>query len=743
MQKLKMLFEKTNIKYIVSVDDCYDPSETITEFDIKEFSKANKDKIIDFCNENSLDDSSETLINLGDDTDDYIESLIDDFNTELKGCLFAKFKLLINKEKNGLETFFENLKREKTITDYKTIHTVDLAKEYYKNIETYYSIDNEHRVLWLIDNDFSKTGGSPEDGRILIKHLISVIKDGHIIALSSAQTNDTDDNSTFRESLNLSNANDILLACLIRKHNIISQQYTELYNEMYLGFRQNYSGEILNKLQIATDDAAKKSASMISKLNDETINRVIFLGSKADGVSPVDTFHRLMMIILKSDISKTLGANYDAITKLIYNYSELCSWCQVEQNDNTDVNIIEQIRKNECFDYNINSMYACVGYGDIFKINEKYYLLIAQSCNIAVRDNGNRKANCATLAEIISENKSTEAAMELDYFEYLSPAFVSFNDTINIDFSALDLCSLNDTGILKLPNSFNIENFRFRYTNGAYESLRRVIQHNLNLCIKYRELESRKNDLSISEIIHKTREIFKDNTLELDVHFDTDGNITYNGQRISRLSKDKMEDIAKRYFEYHSRKALDFDFAANYRALTFDVCFDFDFSILDINSDEIELLKKYVYYKKDSDKNIQRRIDEEFSIYYAKILNVTGTKVSGHKSNPSNSKIIMKNNLIPVIVNGTTMIDVIDLKDDKIVVKLPKELIIKKLNDKGNKTYTCSNSQTVMKIGGKHVTFEFKRGQALVFSDREVVTSSLLFSFTTQNGMLALSIHTN
>lgn len=64
--------------------------------------------------------------------------------------------------------------------------------------------------------------------------------------------------------------------------------------------------------------------------------------------------------------------------------------------------------------------------------------------------------------------------------------------------------------------------------------------------------------------------VYKDNSLEIKLSFD-DG-ITYNLQRESRLAEMFMDDILKRYSDYHSRKALDYDFGTEYCDVLRDIC---------------------------------------------------------------------------------------------------------------------------------------------------------------------------
>jgi hypothetical protein len=149
---------------------------------------------------------------------------------------------------------------------------------------------------------------------------------------------------------------------------------------------------------------------------------------------------------LFSTISKKIAEKYDSISKLIFDYSQLCEWCGLIKKDELDYEIIKKTRVSECYDFNINKKYLPVSYGDIFKIKDEYYLLIGQACNLTIRENGKRTAQCATLAKIsiFKDNDSNEISKYvLKYFNTESKYTIDFNNCINVDFNVLDLCTIN------------------------------------------------------------------------------------------------------------------------------------------------------------------------------------------------------------------------------------------------------------------------------------------------------------
>ena len=740
MEKLKLLFEKARIKYIVSVDDCYNPDIQLEKFEVSRHLSTHVEIAIAFSKEIGLDDFESTLSSLGEHNVDYIESVVDLLTDNHVSIFHKKFYNPENIEKSGLENFCQDLKDKNIIFDFKKISTIGEAASLHDNLQQNFNISHEQRVLWMIDDDFQKAGGSAKDGTNLIKTFVSNHKANNIYALTSGQLGDME-NETFRSYLS-TNPSEGLLACIIHKHQIIDKSYTELYNQMYFGFRGNYSGTIVSQIKDTLLAAAANAGTTIESIEDEAIHKVFFLASKSEGTSPLDTFQRLMMIILKTDISKKLCENYDSISKLIYDYSNLCSWCDTENNNENDIKIIRQLRAEECYDFNINSMYSPVSYGDIFTINNKNYFLINQSCNIVIRSNGQRKSQCATLL-LIENNINFEDSnfslshYELKHFKNNRQYCISYNKAINIDFSVLDLCCLNSDGYIRLENDFNFESVKYRYSVGMAIGLTSSINHNIKLSEEYNLIEANKSTFSVADIISKVRNIYKDNSTELQIEF-IDG-VHYNGKRTCRLNQNITDDICGKYSEYHSRKGLDFDFTANYNIIEFDLIYDFKFSLIGLNDELVKqnLLTSYNYFdttgiKKDK---IKEDIEQKFLEYYSKNVLNSEDSLMDYKIDHKNKSIKIKPILIPVFVDGNILYDVFATKKNHVVIKIPKKYIENLLVTKSTGSYPRSKSPTKMIISNSDVKFEFESGQALTYNDLTHVNKIIEFKFTINGGI--------
>lgn len=737
MENLKLLFEKAQIDYIISVDDCYTPNNHLDEVGIAKYFNHHHDIAVNFCNEIGLNSFESTLSSLEGDNMDYIETVVGELTAEQKELFQNRYYVADDNELIGLMNFCQNLKDHQIISDFKTISTITEAQRTHNEMSLEYD-ESSKKVLWLIDDDFQRANGTSKDGTKLIKDFIENPKPNCIYALTSAQLNSDTNNTSFREEFeNISNSN-LLLACVLHKHKILEKEYTELYKDMYLGFRENHSGTIIGQLNSNLESASKSSASTIKSLKDDAIHKAFLLASRSEGVSPLETFQRLMMVILKTDISNEICTNYDNISKLIYDYSELCSWCETNWNDKDNVRKIGEIRRDECYDENINKMYAPVSYGDIFIINGSPYILLTQACNLIIRKGGDRKAQCATLVAIECSGVIEESHYLLEYFDPSKKHRVNFNNIINIDFTALDLCCLNVDGHLKIANTFKLDNYIHRYTDGTFASLKKTINHNMFLMSEYKEIESKKNSFSTDELIKKARAIFKDNTTELTATFN-DG-ICYNAKRQCRLSQNLTDDLCKKYSDYHSRKGLDFDFAKKYKIYEFEWGYDFKLETIGLTHEKYNTVKRYQYYLSEemSDSKLKAQITSDFKNYY---LTTVGddSVLNNIKIDFKSSKISIDCSCIPIWINNKEHKNILKYKDGFLIIALPKLCIQKRLLSSENAEYKNEYNDKSILVSKKTVELEFKLRQPLKVQCTELFDSTLEITFS-NNDNITLTI---
>lgn len=745
MEKLKELFQKAKIKYIISVDDCHIKYGRATSFSVKEHMMKNTKSALSFWESQGKAAYAKTIIDLQPaDLLDFLTTICDELQP-LELELYDKdfMNNASEREQTALVSFCKNLKSSGCIKDYVTLVTREQASKFSENIDKQLGIDAENKVLWMIDNDLSGSGGAPESGTELIKSFIQIFRVNHIFALTSAQVGDLN-NEDFRKSISENiKAYESLLACVISKHYIVESRYNDLYSQISIGFRENYSGVIVSELKNIFIGATDRANSAFESFGNDTIHKVFFVSGKEEGVFPVEVFQRLLLVIVNADISKKIAEKYDEIAKLIHDYSQICDWCYLEKPDAPDFKIIRDIRISECYDRYINLRYLPVSYGDIFEINEVFYILIGQACNLTIRNNGNRMAQCATLAQISPSNEEDNRSQHkyiIQYFIDNKDYSIDFNQCINVDFNVLDLCTLNNAGLLKMSDTFDINSVRYRYPMAVYTRLKNVADENHCLIVEHKQLSECYKEQKFEDVCRNIRSIYKDNSLQVDPEFN-DG-ISYKGSRISRLSAEIMDDILKNYSEYHSRKALNYDFAKDYMELHFDVEYELFWEYLDISKDNISnvFFPSYTFFQtekcaneKEKIKKIQKTFTETYSNQFP--LGTIELDASINQIDIKKQLIKVASKNIPVCVNGEILVDFIKTSSDrKISFKIPSRLVVNP-KTKANGTYNMENG-VQLKVSNSFFNFTFLVGVPLEFCDEDVLTNKITFAISFDKGLL-------
>ena len=435
-------------------------------------------------------------------------------------------------------------------------------------------------------------------------------------------------------------------------------------------------------------------------------------------------------------IALNISEKYNDIAKLVYDYSQLCEWCGIVKKDLSDFDVIKKARISECYDSCVSQRYLPVSCGDIFKVGEVPYILLGQACNLTIRATGERTAQCATLAKIQKCDNPKQypiSKYQLKYYQEDSIYEIDFNQTINIDFNILDLCTLNRSGETKLSSNFDISKFRYRYPQSIYKKLVTVVESNQKLIEMYNKLSQAfsQQALTINDFCEGFREIYKDNSLEIKLSFD-DG-ITYNVQRESRLAEMFMDDILKRYSDYHSRKALDYDFAGDYKIIPFKVKYDLDWDSFGLREEEAvaSLLPDFKYYQNtafDKEEEKKKAIVASFESEYTGNILSNSTSVKGKKGDLVKCDLkdlvfTVNPKYIPVNINGTEYCDVLR---DVCTYRIPLS-IIQGLRVRQNQKFSMENGAS-MSISNERITFTFPKDVEHTFFYAAALDQKVSFS---------------
>ena len=170
--------------------------------------------------------------------------------------------------------------------------------------------------------------------------------------------------------------------------------------------------------------------AILQKAFNETINRyldiqpptykqIIVDSSYTEGCQEIDTTLRLFQIILDKKIKESIT---EETLSRINKESDIILNIQNQYNvDSSHPKVNKQatdfIKDERFLDGSIiNTLYAPIQNGDIFKIEDNLWILLCQPCNISIRKNGDRsnKYDTGFLVRLVPTDKVTSISSKLD-----------------------------------------------------------------------------------------------------------------------------------------------------------------------------------------------------------------------------------------------------------------------------------------------------------------------------------------
>ena len=170
--------------------------------------------------------------------------------------------------------------------------------------------------------------------------------------------------------------------------------------------------------------------AILQQAFNETINRyldiqpptykqIIVDSSFTEGCQEIDTTLRLFQIILDKKIKESIT---EETLSLINKESDIILNIQNQYNANSSHPKVNKqatdfIKDERFLDGSIiNTLYAPIQNGDIFKLEDNLWILLCQPCNISIRKNGDRsnKYDTGFLVRLMPTDKVTSSSSKLD-----------------------------------------------------------------------------------------------------------------------------------------------------------------------------------------------------------------------------------------------------------------------------------------------------------------------------------------
>ncbi len=377
------------------------------------------------------------------------------------------------------------------------------------------------------------------------------------------------------------------------------------------------ANEIINYLQNSKINNRISCVLVTSSVSQEQFNNKIFIEYVQKGedtndkikAAYVKSLYRIMLNNLQKAKIESLNAafceayqNQNIATFLsemakyegVLNFDVILKWLEVKENQYIETKQREMIKKfityssiinsiesksvefdpgknvcdiemyeNDIYDLTINELYKPIDVGDIFLIEGKYYILLGQQCDLAIRQKGKRKARTFEFVHAEIEDKqliNKEDRMGYDcavinYFP-LEPNKMLKIDCTHCYFGKpeiFDLCAFNDEGEARISLNEGLPNKVKALMHSGMHELYKAIQDTYKKIINFKAIEFNEEQERVSKSFLDT---LKDESQIVDVYsfLNEDGYIHYNIKRVARLKK-HANILYKLYLNYRGREA--------------------------------------------------------------------------------------------------------------------------------------------------------------------------------------------
>lgn len=579
---LKSIFEMQKIKYVISVDDCFSALDLVkmradlSSEMVKDISKVKSVSCFEEIESDFKDLVEETEINpnLNVPISAFVERLTD---KQLEICLrqYNPSGSNYTEQRDGIINFLENLKNDGIIEKYLIIDSTVKAER----IDVVSEGMVNGAILWLIDRSFSNVLESTDAGLELAKNkAVSTDSSTNYIFMMTSFTDESeeeinDENVIEKQLEGLLSDSSMEVSSLIyyiSKDRVVKGKENIVAKQIAFGFKRKLCYELMNMYCEALSESSNQVKSLLVDINPKTFNNLLVNKVESNGESYFDFFSRLVKIFEKNKYDEILVEKRSKISEKIEEYRVLGQKFVDEDVSSQEetINELNNILRQEIYDTYVNKHYREIASGDVFVINNEYYILVTQACDTFLRKSGTRKLENAILLKIENDYTGKYKYKLPCFFEnnmdYIKPC-VCFQKTCVVPFEMLDLCVLNDNG----EACISIELFKSssdlgcEYTHNYKERLKYIVKKLSLLYANKNKVEVFfENNCQDDELL-SIKNAFDNIMCEsgaLGNYLVMDGHLKYPIKRICRLDERNTVSLINDYGNSLSRVGVPFDF---------------------------------------------------------------------------------------------------------------------------------------------------------------------------------------
>lgn len=506
-----------------------------------------------------------------------IKKIWDGKNDEERRELYLKI-LIFENNTEELENSVAPLKLKSALND--KIDLLSPSEWVANKDDIIQSLGETTKILFLFDIEF---GSAPlpdnRDGRDLAVEL-----------LQDANINNFLYCGIFSHLFNINEEHD-KRGEYCRTHNLEKEKFYTISKKRFQSdsYLPSLAEGIRNTLLINEVELLKKEATTllkksfvesINEINDltpESFNHIIQKSSVSEGIWEMTTLIRISNIIMTNKALNALLPNSRRI-KINQSLGKIRQVEKVKTGGETpfDKTQVLNLRTKELYVKNDiqNQLHYPLSNGDIFKIQNKEYILLVQPCNIALRKDGvrERKYNIGLIVEL-------ETIKREDFFKYRKGQLATlevledvtlpsdlvkiarFSTFQSVSLSPLDLTVFNKDGKAKinLSEEENKSSTIQESWKKRYKVLHKVFFEYAKGIKVYNKIRLANKDV-LKESIY-TSSIFSGYQIDNEGSLSKKGKLLeFNIQRIAHYKSPHSDDLLQKFMLYLSRNAFEHDF---------------------------------------------------------------------------------------------------------------------------------------------------------------------------------------
>ena len=214
-------------------------------------------------------------------------------------------------------------------------------------------------------------------------------------------------------------------------------------------------------------ECVAEAEAAVDKLSVLDFDRIVFESSRQEGVWEPDTLFRVFSILMRREARSRLHANprfLDSVVKA-REISALPETVAAALGEEPSSSVARCIQRYEIYELaeELNRFNVPIDLGDMFQrgADGPRYILLAQPCDLMVRENGKRSyedakfGRTAALVKVVEDSdreKPKDSWAELPFYHQAkeTPAFADFAQVHQVRLAVLDLCSLREDGTAKI-----------------------------------------------------------------------------------------------------------------------------------------------------------------------------------------------------------------------------------------------------------------------------------------------------